>query len=535
MSKECQEAKSRERFSGYQIEFWLENTRVALGQERNTRQDSTGKVLAPQVWLSGVCNNFRVRVLVVDDEADQLQYLADMIASWGYEVSQAADGREALRIVSSSVIDVLVTDLMMPRMDGFELLKTLGAEDRQPPSIVMTAFGNIEKAIATIHDLGGFWFLEKPVDMGALKVLIERAGGQSRLARENAELKRQLALNGTLGSMIGRSAAMLSIFDLIRQVAPTKASVLITGESGTGKELAARALHDFSRRSQGPYVALNCAAMPETLMESELFGHERGAFTGAIERRIGALEAANGGTVFLDEIGEMPMPMQAKLLRVLEDFHFRRLGGRADLKADVRIVAATNRDPLKAIQEGKLREDLYYRLNVFHIELPPLRDRKDDIPLIVEAMIHSLNRKHETRITHASAEFLAALQQNEWEGNVRQLRNVVERAVIVAGTGMLRPSHVPYGIVPRPAGTTAAEPVPLVENEEGTIRLKLGASIDEAEQMLIEATLNTNDGDKKRTAAILGITTKTLHTKLAQYELARSKDPGDNRAVFQTA
>jgi DNA-binding NtrC family response regulator len=482
-----------------------------------------------------MCNNSRVRVLVVDDEADHLQYLADTITSWGYEVSQAPDGQEALRIVSSSVIDVLVTDLMMPRMDGFELLKTLGAEDRQPPSIVMTAFGNIEKAIATIHDLGGFWFLEKPVDMGALKVLLERAGGQSRLARENEELKRQLALSGTLGSMIGRSAAMLSIFDLIRQVAPTKASVLITGESGTGKELAARALHDFSRRSRGPYVALNCAAMPETLIESELFGHEKGAFTGAFERRIGALEAANGGTVFLDEIAEMPLPMQAKLLRVLEDFQFRRLGGRVDLKADVRIVAATNRDPLKAIQDGKLREDLYYRLNVFHIELPPLRERRDDIPLIVEAMIHNLNRKHETRITHASPEFLAALQQNDWEGNVRQLRNVVERAVIMASSGMLRPTHVPYGMGPRPAEGQMAEAIPAAENQEGTIRIKLGASIDEAEQLLIEATLANNEGDKKRTAAILGITTKTLHTKLTQYEVARSKNPGDALSVFQTA
>ena len=482
-----------------------------------------------------MCHNSGVRVLVADDEADHLQYLAETIAGWGYEVSQAADGQEALRIVSSSVVDVLVTDLMMPRMDGFELLRTLGAEDRQPPSIVMTAFGNIEKAIATIYDLGGFWFLEKPVDMGALKVLLERAGGQSRLARENEELKRQLALNGSLGSMVGRSAAMLNIFDLIRQVAPTKASVLITGESGTGKELAARALHDFSRRSHGPYMALNCAAMPETLMESELFGHERGAFTGAFERRIGALESANGGTLFLDEIGEMPLPMQAKLLRVLEDFHFRRLGGRVDLKADVRIVAATNRDPLKAIQESKLREDLYYRLNVFHIELPPLRERRDDIPLIVEAMIHNLNRKHETRITHASPEFLEALQQNEWEGNVRQLRNVVERAVIMAGSGMLRPSHVPYGIVSRQAEDQAPEATPLAEGEERTIRLKLGASIDEAEQMLIEATLADTGGDKKRTAAILGITTKTLHTKLSLYEQSRSKGSGEVLSAFQIA
>ena len=284
-------------------------------------------------------------VLVVDDEADQRQYLADVIGEWGHAVSQAADGKDALEFLSTTQVDVLVTDLMMPRMDGFELLRTLGAEDRLPPSIVMTAFGSIEKAIATIHDLGGFWFLEKPIDTAGLKVLLTRAGAQSRLAKENEQLRRQLASKGALGDLVGRSAVMIQIFDLIRQVAPTKASVLITGESGTGKELVARALHDNSRRSQGPYVALNCAAMPETLIESELFGHEKGAFTGAVERRIGALESAAGGTVFLDEIAEMPLPMQAKLLRVLEDFRFRRLGSRVELTADVRIVAATNRDP----------------------------------------------------------------------------------------------------------------------------------------------------------------------------------------------
>ena len=470
-----------------------------------------------------VCHNSGVRVLVVDDEADHLEYLTATIASWGCDVSQASDGKEALETVSSTVVDVLVTDLMMPRIDGFELLRTLRAEDRLPPAIVMTAFGDIEKAIATIHDLGGFWFLEKPVDMGALRVLLARAGGQSRLAKENEELKRQLASTGALGNMVGRSPAMMNIFDLIRQVAPTKASVLITGESGTGKELAARALHEYSRRSDGPYVALNCAAMPETLMESELFGHERGAFTGAFERRVGALESANGGTLFLDEIGEMALPMQAKLLRVLEDFNFRRLGARVDLKADVRIVAATNRDPLKAIQDGKLREDLYYRLNVFHIELPPLRHRMDDIPLIVEAMIHSLNRKHETRVTQASPEFLEALQKPDWDGNVRQLRNVVERAVIMAGSGTLRPSHVPYGIVPRATEEYTPQPSGSAKRDDRNIRLKLGASIDEAEQVLIEATLADNEGDKKRTAAILGITTKTLHTKLSQYQAARAK------------
>ena len=475
-----------------------------------------------------------MKVLVVDDEADHRQYLAGVIESWGHEVRQAADGKEALEEISSSVVDVLITDLIMPRMDGFDLLRTLGSEDRLPPSIVMTAFGSIEKAVATIHDLGGFWFLEKPVDVGALQVLLTRAGAQSHLAKENEQLKRQLVSKGALGELVGRSGAMMQIFDLIRQVAPTKASVLITGESGTGKELVARALHDNSRRSQGPYVALNCAAMPETLMESELFGHEKGAFTGALERRIGALEAANAGTLFLDEIGEMPLPMQAKLLRVLEDFHFRRLGSRVELAADVRLVSATNRDPLAAIHEGKLREDLYYRLNVFHIKIPPLRDRKDDIPIIVEAMIHSLNRKHDTRVTDSSPEFLAMLQERNWEGNVRELRNVLERAVILAGAGTLRLTHVPYATPPQhfeaePAAAPAAPAPP-----PGQVTLALGSTIDEAERVLIEATLAHTGNNRARAASILGITTKTLHNKLRQYKLTASEAADEGRAAVQS-
>jgi DNA-binding NtrC family response regulator len=476
-----------------------------------------------------------MKVLLVDDEADHLQYLAAVIASWGHEVTQAADGKEALQVMASSLVDVLITDLIMPRLDGFELLRTLGVEGRLPPSIVMTAFGSLEKAIATIHDLGGFWFLEKPIDIAALEVLLTRAGAQSRLVKENEQLKRQLLSKGALGDLVGTSAAMMQIFDLIRQVAPTKASVLITGESGTGKELVARALHNNSQRSQGPYVALNCAAMPETLIESELFGHEKGAFTGAVERRIGALESAGGGTLFLDEIGEMPMPMQAKLLRVLEDFHFRRLGSRVELTADVRIVAATNREPLKAIQENKLREDLYYRLNVFQIAIPPLRDRKDDIPLIVEAMIHNLNRKHDTRVTDASADFLTALQDRNWEGNVRELRNVVERAVILAGVGTLRTSHVPYGIGQHSIPQPAEAPIPPAPPDAGTVSLRLGSTIEEAERVLIEATLTHAGMNKTRAASILGITTKTLHSKLRQYQLASVDPVGEDETAVQTA
>jgi DNA-binding NtrC family response regulator len=476
-----------------------------------------------------------MKVLVVDDEMEHRQYLADLIASWGHEAGQACDGKQALDFLSATSVDVLVTDLVMPRVDGFELLKTLSAEERLPPSIVLTAFGSLEKAIATIHDLGGFWFLEKPVDTIALRVLLTRAGAQSRLAKENDQLRLQLASRGALGHLIGRSSAMMEIFNLVRQVAPTKAAVLITGESGTGKELVARALHDHSGRSQNPFVALNCAAMPDTLIESELFGHEKGAFTGAVERRIGALESAAGGTLFLDEIGEMPLPMQAKLLRVLEDFRFRRLGSRIELTADVRILAATNRDPMKAIQEGKFREDLYYRLNVFHIEIPPLRERKDDIPLIVEAMIHNLNRKHDTRVTDASPEFLASLQERNWEGNVRELRNIVERAVILAGSGTIRPYHVPHGIRPPAFKEQPEEALAATPAGPGAVSLRVGMTVDEAERVLIEATLAHAGMNKSRAAAILGITAKTLHTKLRQYQMPVDEAPGEQDPVMQSA
>jgi len=487
-----------------------------------------------------------MRVLVADDELEHRKYLAELIESWSYEVSEAADGREALEIVSGSVIDVVLTDLMMPRMDGSELLRHLGAEGSLPPTIVMTAFGSLEKALETIHDLGALWFLEKPIDVGALRILLTRASAQSKLAAEVRELRRELAFRGVLGDLVGGSPVMAHVFDLIRQVAPTSASVLITGESGTGKELVARAIHENSRRSTGPFIALNCAAVPETLIESELFGHEKGAFTGAVDRRIGAIESAKGGTLFLDELGEMPMPMQAKLLRFLEDFQFRRLGSRQELKADVRILAATNRDPLKAIQDGKLREDLFYRVNVFEINLPPLRDRKEDIPAIVDSMIRNLNRRHETRVTHATPEFLAMLHERTWEGNVRELRNVVERAVILAGEGALRPAsawsagagasagrqgapalastHSPV-VVPEPpsvASMNASEP-----RDPDILPVKVGMTIGDAERVLIEATLAHAGMNKTRAASILDISTKTLHAKLRQYRLESGEPGGD--------
>jgi DNA-binding NtrC family response regulator len=304
---------------------------------------------------------------------------------------------------------------------------------------------------------------------------------------------------------------MQQVFSLIRQVAPSKAAVLVTGESGTGKELTARALHDLSPRRDGPFVAINCAAMPDTLMESELFGHEKGAFTGALERRAGCFELAQGGTLLLDEIGEMPIATQAKLLRVLEDSKVRRLGGKTETQLDVRIVASTNTSLETAIKEGKFREDLYYRLNVFPIELPPLRDRKSDIPLLAEALLKDLNQKHGCRLTDIAPEVLDRFAQHNWPGNVRELRNVLERAAILAGEGTLRLQHLPPQFSGAPAvsrGTTG---------EGSYLKLPVGVTVDEAERALIELTLEYTGQNKTRAAEILGISQKTLFNKLKEY------------------
>src|SRR6266404_846278 len=301
------------------------------------------------------------RVLVVDDEESQRTALASMVQLWGYAVETAADGQEALEKLASFGAHVIVTDMMMPRMDGQELLRRLKAQGNGPPAIVQTAFGNLETAVSTVQDLGAFWFLEKPVQSQALRMLVQRAASQGRLAEHADRLERQLISQGVFGEMVGGSEKMQEVFMLAQQVAPSRAAVLITGESGTGKELAARAIHEMSPRRLGPFVAINCAAMPDTLMESELFGHEKGAFTGAVERRAGCFELAQNGTVLLDEIGDMPVGTQAKLLRVLEDGRVRRLGGKNEIQLDVSIIASTNAPLEGSIREGRFREDLFYR------------------------------------------------------------------------------------------------------------------------------------------------------------------------------
>jgi DNA-binding NtrC family response regulator len=448
----------------------------------------------------------------VDDEASQRSGLAAMVSAWGMIPETADDGNEALLKLAEFPADVILTDLNMPGLDGFGLLGRLRDSGEMPPAIVLTAFGNIETAVKTVHELGAYWFLEKPIQPATLEVLIRRAGSHASLRAEKRNLERQLSYKGSLGELVGASAKMQEMFALLQQAGPSKACVLITGESGTGKELVARTIHALSPRRQGPFIAINCAALPETLIESELFGHEKGSFTGASERRAGCFEIAQHGTLLLDEIGEMPMQTQAKLLRILEDSKVRRLGGKAEFEVDVRLVASTNKAPEEAVRGGHLREDLYYRLNVFHIHLPPLRDRKEDIPAIAEALLAVLNRKHECRVAGISPAVMEAFQGHNWPGNVRELRNVLERAVILAGEGSVELKHLPAFLQ---GGATAA--LPAAPEDGDAVRFPVGTTVEEAEKGLILRTLEHTKNNKTRAAEILGISLKTLHNKLKEY------------------
>ena len=459
-----------------------------------------------------------IRVLVVDDEDQQRQLLAEIVVALGFAVETACNGQEAMEAQAKCSADVIVTDLMMPKLDGFGLLRGLQALGDTTPTIVLTGFGNIEKAISIVHDLKAFWFLEKPVQPSILRALVERAATQKRLINETSILQRQLSHQGVLGDMVGGSPVMRQLYSLISQVAPTTASVLVTGESGTGKELVARALHRMSTRSGGPFIALNCAALPESLIESELFGHEKGAFTGAVERHAGCFEQAHAGTVFLDEIGDMPIGTQAKLLRVLEEGTVRRLGGKNEQAVDVRIIAATNRAPEQAIVDKHLREDLYYRLSVFHIALPPLRERKEDIPAICDALLANLNRKHETRVAGVDPEVLARFQRSSWPGNVRQLRNLLERAVIIAGEGLISSRHLP------PEEVTVSN-APGVREDDDAIVFRVGPQMHELEESYINLVLKHTKNNRTRAAEILGISLRTLQNRLRDLNAKTASAP----------
>src|SRR4051794_32146820 len=381
------------------------------------------------------------KVLIVEDEVHARSGLTELIESWGYRAECAADGMEGLEKASAWAPAIVVTDLKMPRMDGMELLDRIGQLPQRIAVVMLTAQGSIESAVEAMRN-GAYDYIPKPVDPIRLKTILHNASRQREADVELEATRRQLRDTGVLGELVGSSPQMREIFTLIERVAPSNVSVLVTGESGTGKELVARALHDLSARRLKPFVAVNCAAIPETLIESEIFGHEKGAFTGALERRAGCFELAEEGTLLLDEIGEMPIATQAKLLRVLEDRRLRRLGSKIETEVDVRVIAATNRNPEQAVAQGQLRGDLYYRLNVFNIDMPPLREHKEDIPQLAQHLLEEMNAKHGRQVAGISDEVLQQFSAYNWPGNVREMRNTLERAVIVCTGHIIEPKHL---------------------------------------------------------------------------------------------
>jgi DNA-binding NtrC family response regulator len=446
----------------------------------------------------------RFSVLIVDDEKNIREGLAEALGLDGYAVKTAADGAEGLRAVETSDVDLVITDLKMPGLSGEELLRTVAGRYPGLPVIVLTGHGTIEDAVEAMR-FGAFDFLTKPVNIDHLSLLVKRALESRELSLKNRELEAEVEAQRKTSSMVGSSAEMKKILDLIRRVAPTKASVLITGESGVGKELVADAIHNLSPRKGGPLIKVHCAALAESLLESELFGHEKGAFTGAQSRTRGRFELANEGTLFLDEIGEINQNVQIKILRVLQDRKFERVGGEETIETDVRIVAATNRDLKKEIAEGRFREDLYYRLNVVNIHVPPLRERRDDIPLLAMAFLKEFAEENGKKIEGFEPKARSALYAYTWPGNIRELRNCIESAVVMARGGLIGLEDLP----------------PTLSSSQGEqdIRVPSGASLADAEKILIRETLAAQSGNKSRTAEILGIGRKTLYQKLEDYGL----------------
>ncbi|MDR2013411.1 MAG: sigma-54 dependent transcriptional regulator [Rhodanobacter sp.] len=450
------------------------------------------------------------QILVVDDEAKMRRVLEIMLQKMGYRVVGVSNGREALEAFAANAIDLIIADLRMPEMDGIELLANLRAQQSDVPVIVITAHGTIETAVAAMKH-GASDYLLRPFDISVLELAIARAFNNVEVARQNAFLRGEIERG--FATFIGASAPMQAVYDLIMRVAPSKASVLITGETGTGKELAARAVHNTSPRRDKLFVPINCAAIPAEMLEGELFGYEKGAFTGATKDRVGKFEFANGGTLFLDELTEMPIALQAKLLRVLQENTVERLGSNRRIDLDIRIIAATNRDPLEAVKQGKLREDLYYRINVFAIALPPLREHVEDIAALVAHFIAKLGGSPAQ--AHLQPDVLQRLKHYAWPGNVRELENMVERALILSAGEALREEHFLLQPPALPAAATPqAEQAQAQEQGEPMPVEPLSQAIGTLEARLIDAALTKANGNKAKAAALLDISERMLWYKL---------------------
>jgi DNA-binding NtrC family response regulator len=447
----------------------------------------------------------KAKLLIVDDEKHIREGLEKALSLDGYDVQLASDGQEAIDKVEEGDVDLVITDLKMPLRSGEELLKD--ALERYPylPIIILTGHGTIENAVEAMRN-GAYDFITKPLNIDKLSLIVKRALENSSLKRQNRELLNQLKKKYSFEYIIGKSAPMKKVFETIELVAPSRANVLVTGESGTGKEMIADAIHHNSPRREKSYIKVHCAALPESLLESELFGHEKGSFTGAIARKRGRFELANLGTIFLDEIGEISLQTQVKLLRVIQEREFERVGGEERIKVDVRIISASNKNLKDEIERGTFREDLYYRLNVVSIHVPPLRERPDDIPLMVHKFIEEFSKENNREIEGITNGALQALMSYKWPGNVRELRNVIESIVVLTKARIITEQDLPAGV--------------LSKDEKSSLKIPVGVSLADAEKQLIMFTLEYTGGNKTKASEVLKIGRKTLHRKLSEYGIA---------------
>ncbi len=455
-------------------------------------------------------------ILIVDNERSMREFLAIVLKKEGYHCATAEDGQEALKVLEKDQFDLVLSDIKMPKMDGIELLKALKTSAPETVVVMMTAFASTETAIEALKE-GAYDYLTKPFQIDEVKIIIQNVLERKNLKSENTQLRRELKTRADFTQIIGKSENMRKVLNLVEKVADNKSNILITGESGTGKELIARAIHYNSSRRDKAFVTVNCSALPETLLESELFGHMKGSFTGAIGNKPGLFEVADNGSIFLDEIGETSLSIQVKLLRVLQEREFRRVGGTKDLKVDIRIIAATNQDLTKMIAEGRFREDLYYRLDVIPISLPPLRERREDIPLLADYFLKKFNRTLEKEIESISLEVVSFLVNHEWRGNVRELENVIERAVALSSNTVLTLDDF-SGSLPRAASDN---PVSFSIPEEG---LDLEHYIGKIEKQLLLKALNESHWVKKEAAKRLRLNFRSFRYRLQKYGIQRRPD-----------